>query len=90
MYRVETGRRSPSWPPCVTASDRTNGARGGHERRVVSRLCLVPALERGEVVLMNNFAAHKVSGVQDAIVKAGATLRYLPKYPPDLNPIELP
>jgi transposase len=51
---------------------------------------LVLALERGDVVVMDNFAAQKVSGVQDAIVKAGATLRYLPTYPPDLNPIELP
>jgi transposase len=52
--------------------------------------CLVPALERGDVVVMDNFAAHKVSGVQEAIEKAGATLHYLPKYSPDLNPIELP
>jgi hypothetical protein len=51
--------------------------------------CLV-ALERGDVVVMDNFAAHKVSGVQEAIEKAGATLHYLPKYSPDLNPIELP
>jgi transposase len=39
---------------------------------------------------MDNFAAHKVPGVREAIEKAGATLRYLPKYSPDLNPIELP
>ena len=52
--------------------------------------CLVPALKRGDVVVMDNFAAHKVPGVREAIEKAGATLRYLPKYSPDLNPIELP
>ena len=46
--------------------------------------------ERGDVVVMDNFAAHKVPGVREAIEKAGATLRYLPKYSPDLNPIELP
>jgi transposase-like protein len=46
--------------------------------------------KRGDVVVMDNFAAHKVPGVREAIEQAGATLRYLPKYSPDLNPIELP
>jgi transposase len=52
--------------------------------------CLAPTLKRGDVVVADNFAAHKVPGVRKAIEKAGATLRYLPKYSPDLNPIELP
>ena len=34
--------------------------------------------------------AHKVPGVAEAIAAAGATLRYLPQYSPDLNPIEMP
>ena len=38
---------------------------------------------------MDNYAAHKVPGVREAIEKAGAILRYLPEYSPDLNPIEL-
>ena len=36
-----------------------------------------------------NLRAHKVPGIQEAIEKARATLRYLPKYSPDLNPIEM-
>lgn len=52
--------------------------------------CLVPTLKRNDIVVMDNFGAHKVAGVQEAIERAGATLRYLPKYSPDLNPIELP
>jgi transposase len=52
--------------------------------------CLVPTLKRNDIVVIDNFAAHKVPGVREAIEKAGATLRYLPKYSPDLNPIELP
>jgi transposase len=51
---------------------------------------LVPTLKRNDIVVIDNFAAHKVRGVREAIEKAGATLRYLPKYSPDLNPIELP
>jgi transposase len=33
---------------------------------------------------------HKAVGVREAIEARGATLRYLPKYSPDLNPIEMP
>jgi hypothetical protein len=74
----------------LTAPMVLEGAMSGELFRAYVEQCLVLALERGDVVVMDNFAAQKVSGVQDAIVKAGATLRYLPTYPPDLNPIELP
>jgi transposase len=37
---------------------------------------------------MDNLACHKVAGIKEAIERAGATLRYLPAYSPDLNPIE--
>jgi transposase len=50
---------------------------------------LVPTLKRGEIVLMDNLPVHKVAGVAEAIEAAGARLIYLPKYSPDLNPIEL-
>jgi len=52
--------------------------------------CLVPTLKPNDIVVMNNVATHKVAGVADAIEAAGATLRYLPQYSPDLNPIEMP
>jgi transposase len=51
--------------------------------------CLVPTLKRNDIVVMDNLRAHKVPGIQEAIEKARATLRYLPKYSPDLNPIEM-
>jgi transposase len=51
--------------------------------------CLVPTLTRGDIVVMDNLSSHKVAGVREAIEAAGATLRYLPPYSPDLNPIEL-
>ena len=47
-----------------------------------------PTLRRGDVVVMDNLASHKVAGVKETIEGAGATLRYLPAYSPDLNPIE--
>jgi transposase len=49
---------------------------------------LAPALQPGDVVVMDNLAAHKVTGVQDAIQAVGASVLYLPPYSPDLNPIE--
>jgi transposase len=74
----------------LTAPMVLEGAMSGEMFRAYVEQCLVPALKRGDVVVMDNFAAHKVPGVREAIEKAGATLRYLPKYSPDLNPIELP
>jgi transposase len=49
---------------------------------------LAPTLRQGDIVVMDNLASHKVAGVKEAIERAGATLRYLPAYSPDLNPIE--
>lgn len=49
---------------------------------------LVPTLTKGDVVVMDNLAAHKVAGVREAIRAKGASLLYLPPYSPDLNPIE--
>jgi transposase len=37
---------------------------------------------------MDNLAAHKVAGIEQAIRAAGASVLYLPPYSPDLNPIE--
>jgi transposase len=53
------------------------------------RQVLVPELSPGDVVIMDNLPAHKVSGVHDAIEAAGANLIYLPPYSPDFNPIEM-
>ena len=49
---------------------------------------LAPTLSPGDVVAMDNLAAHKVAGVREAIAAAGASILYLPPYSPDLNPIE--
>ena len=50
---------------------------------------LAPALKAGDIVVMDNLPAHKPDAVRLAIEAAGATLRYLPPYSPDLNPIEM-
>jgi len=45
---------------------------------------LVPELRPGDIVIMDNLGSHKGAGVR----AAGASLRYLPPYSPDFNPIE--
>lgn len=49
----------------------------------------MPTLRPGDIVVMDNWRAHKVAGVREAITGVGARLLYLPPYSPDLNPIEL-
>jgi transposase len=51
-------------------------------------LCLVPALRPGDIVVMDNLACHKAAEIARLIGSAGAEVRYLPAYSPDLNPIE--
>jgi transposase len=65
-----------------------DGPMTGKVFRAYVKQMLAPALSAGDVVVMDNLAAHKVAGVQDAIRAVGASVLYLPPYSPDLNPIE--
>jgi transposase len=49
---------------------------------------LVPELQPGDTVIMDNLGSHKGPAVRAAIEAAGARLLYLPPYSPDFNPIE--
>jgi transposase len=49
---------------------------------------LAPTLSEGDIVIMDNLPAHKVTGIREAIEARDARLLYLPAYSPDLNPIE--
>jgi transposase len=49
---------------------------------------LIPTLNPGDVVVLDNLGSHKGKAVRQAIRKAGAHLIFLPPYSPDLNPIE--
>ena len=66
-----------------------DGPMDGEAFLVYVQRVLAPELRPGDIVIMDNLPAHKVSGVRDAIEAAGATLLYLPPYSPDLNPIEM-
>jgi transposase len=50
---------------------------------------LAPTLDKGDVVIMDNLAAHKSKAAEKAIKARGAWILFLPPYSPDLNPIEM-
>jgi transposase len=49
---------------------------------------LAPTLKKGDIVFLDNLSIHKLESVIKAIEATGATVRHLPAYSPDLNPIE--
>jgi len=74
----------------MSASRTIDGAMTGKRFVAYVERCLAPTLKRNEIVMIDNLPAHKADGVREAIEARGATLRFLPKYSPDLNPIEMP
>ena len=50
---------------------------------------LIPTLHPGDIVIMDNLGSHRSSAVRRALRAVGAKLFFLPKYSPDLNPIEM-
>lgn len=64
------------------------GATDGEVFRAYTECILCPTLVAGDIVVMDNLGAHKVSGIREAIEAQGAQLIYLPPYSPDLSPIE--
>jgi transposase len=65
-----------------------DGPINGERFRIYVERVLVPALEPGNIVIMDNLGSHKGKAVRRAIRAVGAKLILLPKYSPDLNPIE--
>jgi transposase len=73
----------------LTAPFTIDGAVNGEIFLTYVQRVLAPALKKGDIVIMDNLGSHKISGVNEAIKAAGATLMYVPPYSPDLNPIEM-
>ena len=71
-----------------TACMAIDGATTGEVFREYVRHVLSPTLEPGDIVVMDNLSAHKDTEALDLIRSAGAEVRFLPSYSPDLNPIE--
>jgi transposase len=73
----------------ITAPFVLDGSMTGETFQAYVEQFLAPTLMRKGIVILDNLSAHKAPGIREAIEAAGATLRYLPQYSPDLNPIEM-
>jgi transposase len=69
--------------PCVI-----DGPINGESFRAYVEQLLIPTLQPGDIVVMDNLGSHKGQAIRRAIRAAGARLIFLPPYSPDLNPIE--
>jgi putative transposase len=65
-----------------------DGPINGEKFRFYVENVLVPILGADDIVIMDNLGSHRGSAVRRAIRSTGAKLFFLPKYSPDLNPIE--
>jgi transposase len=65
-----------------------DGPINGERFQLYVEKVLVPSLRPGDVVVMDNLGSHKGKAIRRAVRKAGAKLFFLPKYSPDMNPIE--
>jgi transposase len=65
-----------------------DGPINGERFQLYVEKVLVPVLKPGDIVVVDNLGSHKGKAVRKAIRSAGAKLFFLPKYSPDLNPIE--
>jgi len=65
-----------------------DGPINGEIFRAYVEQALVPTLQPNDIVVADNLGSHKGKAIRTAIRKAGAHLLFLPKYSPDLNPIE--
>jgi transposase len=71
-----------------TACMAVDGASTGEIFQIYIRQVLLPTLQPGDIVMLDNLAAHKNPKALELIQEMGAQVRFLPPYSPDLNPIE--
>ena len=97
-HRCRWGRPSHHWKTttfvAALRNDRIDapclfdGPINGERFRAYVEQELVPTLKSDDIVVLDNLGSHKSKAVRSAVRAAGARLVFLPKYSPDLNPIE--
>jgi transposase len=65
-----------------------DGPINGESFRLYVKEVLLPTLQPGDIVILDNLGSHKSKAVRQLIRAVGARILFLPKYSPDLNPIE--
>ncbi len=73
----------------MTAPMVLDGAMSGLAFLAYVEQVLVPTLSPGDIVVMDNLPAHKLTAARGAVRAAGAELSFLPRYSPEFNPIEM-
>ncbi|MEQ8693805.1 MAG: IS630 family transposase [Gammaproteobacteria bacterium] len=74
---------------CLVAPWMVEGALDGLAFDIYVRTQLAPCLRPGDVVILDNLNVHKSPRAALALAERGAWFLFLPKYSPDLNPIEM-
>lgn len=64
------------------------GSLNGNIFKTYVEQVLVPELRPGDTVLLDNLSSHKGRGIEEILARAGAKLKFLPRYSPELSPIE--
>lgn len=75
-------------PAGLNGSEGDPGPMDGALFKAYVQAFLCPTLTPGDIVVWDNLSSHQVAGVREAIEAVGATLKPLPPYSPDFNPIE--
>jgi len=65
-----------------------DGLINGERFRLYVEKVLLPILHKGDIVVIDNLGSHRGKVIRRIIRSVGARLFFLPKYSPDLNPIE--
>jgi transposase len=71
-----------------TACMTLEGATDTQSFRAYVQVVLLPTLQPGDIVVMDNLSPHKSDPTLALIAQAGAQVVFLPAYSPDFNPIE--
>lgn len=64
------------------------GALTQHSFALYVAHCLAPTLRRGDMLVLDNLAVHKIGGLREWLAKRGVEVLFLPPYSPDFSPIE--
>lgn len=73
----------------ITAAMSYRGSADGDVIQVYVEQVLLPQMQKGQILVLDQFQAHKGAALKKAVEAAGCTLQFLPRYSPELNPIEL-
>lgn len=73
----------------ITAAMSYRGSADGDVIQAFVEQVLLPQMHAGQILVLDQFQAHKGAALKKAVEAAGCTLQFLPRYSPELNPIEL-